>query len=361
VAQVVKFVAVIIFATTISASIGITSLAFAGDAGFWSLWLTWRLGDAVGALVITPLLLTWVELPRPVWTGKRAAELLSLILVASIEERLQADARAQEAHQQLERRVQQRTEALHEANSALETEIAEREQSAQALRSLLAATGLSTDEEFLHSCTRDLAQIYRAAYAFVGVFADAEHRSIRTLAVGAGDSFVDNFVCDLQGTPCQDALNLDIELVPRDAALRYPGDAVLVQMGVDSYFGAPLISPSNSLMGLVAVMDTGPMSPQSWIKPVLGIFANRMALELERKTAEDELKLAAGVFRDSSEAIMITDRDTRILRVNPAFSRITGYRATAPGRSCSTSACSATSSTRKYPNSASSTLRTMMY
>ncbi len=98
-------------------------------------------------------------------------------------------------------------------------------------------------------------------------------------------------------------------------------------MGVDSYFGAPLISPSNSLMGLVAVMDTGPMSPQSWIKPVLGIFANRMALELERKTAEDELKLAAGVFKDSSEAIMITDRDTRILRVNPAFTRITGYSA----------------------------------
>lgn len=422
VAQVVKFVAVVMFATTISASIGITSLAFAGatgDAGFWSLWSTWWLGDAVGALVITPLLLTWAELPRPAWTVKRSMEMLglilasfacaallfsewlfigathyplafiflplviwtairfqrhgatlfvlalsviailgtlqgfgpfvrasanesllllqgfmgtvtitSLILVASIEERRRADARAQEAHQQLERRVQQRTEALREANLALEAEIGEREQSTQALRSLLAATGLSTDEEFFRSCTRDLAQIYSAKFAFVGVFADAERRSIRTLAVRAGDSFADNFVYDLQGTPCQDVLNLEIELVPRDAARRYPDDALLVQMGVDSYFGAPLISPSNSLMGLVAVMDTGPMSPQSWIKPVLGIFANRMALELERKTAEDALKLAAGVFKHSSEAIMITDRDTRILRVNPAFSRITGYSAT---------------------------------
>jgi PAS domain-containing protein len=123
-------------------------------------------------------------------------------------------------------------------------------------------------------------------------------------------------------------LNLDIELVSRDAARRSPHDELLAQMGVDSYFGAPLISPSKSLMGLVAVMDTGPMSPQSWIKPVLGIFANRMALELERKTAEDEFKLAAGVFEDSSKPIMIADRDSRILRINPAFSRITGYSET---------------------------------
>ena len=41
--------------------------------------------------------------------------------------------------------------------------------------------------------------------------------------------------------------------------------------------------------------------------------------------AEKELNFAASVYDNSLEAIMITDADDRIVRVNPAFSDITGY------------------------------------
>lgn len=44
-----------------------------------------------------------------------------------------------------------------------------------------------------------------------------------------------------------------------------------------------------------------------------------------RKQAETELRLAASVFRDSHEAIMITTIAGRILKVNQAFTEITGY------------------------------------
>ncbi len=47
----------------------------------------------------------------------------------------------------------------------------------------------------------------------------------------------------------------------------------------------------------------------------------------ERKRAEQELRLAAQVFENSREAIMITDAQTRILSVNRAFSDFTGYAA----------------------------------
>src|SRR5512147_2603294 len=48
--------------TTISATIGVTCLALShlarpGDVGF--IWLTWWFGDAVGALVVAPVLLLW--------------------------------------------------------------------------------------------------------------------------------------------------------------------------------------------------------------------------------------------------------------------------------------------------------------
>lgn len=47
---------------------------------------------------------------------------------------------------------------------------------------------------------------------------------------------------------------------------------------------------------------------------------------VERKR-EAELKLSAKVFESSGEAIMITDREDRILSVNSAFTSVTGYSA----------------------------------
>ena len=46
----------------------------------------------------------------------------------------------------------------------------------------------------------------------------------------------------------------------------------------------------------------------------------------DRKQAEQELRIAATTF-EAQEAIVVTDRDHRILRVNRAFTRMTGYSA----------------------------------
>jgi signal transduction histidine kinase len=56
-----------VFSTTISATIGTTTLMLTGRgewSGFGALWSTWWIGDLLGALVITPILLVWASLPR---------------------------------------------------------------------------------------------------------------------------------------------------------------------------------------------------------------------------------------------------------------------------------------------------------
>jgi diguanylate cyclase (GGDEF)-like protein len=70
-------------ATTISATIGVVTLAAAGFADwatFGSMWCTWWLGDAVGAVTVTPLLLLWWENPRLRWTRRQITELAFLFL-----------------------------------------------------------------------------------------------------------------------------------------------------------------------------------------------------------------------------------------------------------------------------------------
>ena len=75
--NVCKFVAVALLMCLTSASIGPTSLCAAGIIS-WSLhakvWFTWWLGDAVGVIVVTPLVLAWSRLQRPAWDLRCIAE-----------------------------------------------------------------------------------------------------------------------------------------------------------------------------------------------------------------------------------------------------------------------------------------------
>jgi len=67
--------------TTVSATIGVISLGLGGFAKwamFGPIWCTWWLGDAVGAVVVTPLVLVWRENPRVNWTRKQMIELAFL-------------------------------------------------------------------------------------------------------------------------------------------------------------------------------------------------------------------------------------------------------------------------------------------
>ncbi len=45
----------------------------------------------------------------------------------------------------------------------------------------------------------------------------------------------------------------------------------------------------------------------------------------ERKRGEEELRLAAGIYDETPDGIIITDENHQIIRINPAFTAITGY------------------------------------
>ncbi len=69
--------------TAVSATMGVTTLALAGFAS-WSkygiIWSTWWLGDAVGAVVVSPLLILWWQNPRLHWTHREILELAFLFM-----------------------------------------------------------------------------------------------------------------------------------------------------------------------------------------------------------------------------------------------------------------------------------------
>src|SRR5262249_49475692 len=57
---------------------------------------------------------------------------------------------------------------------------------------------------------------------------------------------------------------------------------------------------------------------------VIGLFV--MAEDIsERKKSEESMRLAALMYQNSCEGMMVTDAQGKILSINPAFSHISGY------------------------------------
>ncbi len=75
--------------TTISATVGVTSLSLAGSSGwgdYWPLWLTWWFGNAVGDIVVAPLLLICASGRGNPWKWNQvrpeAVALLTLVILS---------------------------------------------------------------------------------------------------------------------------------------------------------------------------------------------------------------------------------------------------------------------------------------
>ncbi len=75
-------------ATSVSATVGVLTLVFSQGvplAAFWTLWITWLIGNLLGCLVVAPVLLTWAQQFGKKWTGVRPVEgLVFLVLLVLV-------------------------------------------------------------------------------------------------------------------------------------------------------------------------------------------------------------------------------------------------------------------------------------
>ncbi|MEO6391491.1 MAG: MASE1 domain-containing protein [Pyrinomonadaceae bacterium] len=90
VTDITKFVIVALVCTVVSATIGNLALCLSHSANwpdFGNLWLTWWLGDAVGALIVTPFLIVWLGATgHPIFPRRyfEAVLVISLLVAASM-------------------------------------------------------------------------------------------------------------------------------------------------------------------------------------------------------------------------------------------------------------------------------------
>ncbi len=143
--------------------------------------------------------------------------------------------------------------------------------------------------EFLQESLISLAHLYKCKYTFVGLL-KPDAITIDTMLVLVDSKVIDNFEYCLKDTPCQDVIGNVHELITNNVQDHYPNDKLLIEMNIESYFGAPLIAKDQTKIGIVVVMDTKPLVLNEWTESVLGIFAKQISSKFELTQELQELE-----------------------------------------------------------------------
>lgn len=107
-----------------------------------------------------------------------------------------------------------------------------------------------------------------------------------------------------------------------------PFAALAARAGLGACWSEPIRSGPDGVsrvLGSFAIYRREPARPTQHELDVIEIAASLTALAIERKRAELQLQLLSKVFEHGSELIMIADAKGRLVRVNQAFTTVTGY------------------------------------
>jgi diguanylate cyclase (GGDEF)-like protein/PAS domain S-box-containing protein len=158
----------------------------------------------------------------------------------------------------------------------------------------------------------------------------------KRLLFGAAPSLPDSFSILAQGVEiglgagaCGTAAFTGERIVIEDLDTHPYSDGyreVWENIGMKSCWSEPVFSSNGRLLGTFSVYHQQPHIPEE--QEILSIrqVVKLVGISIERKQTGEALLLAASIYQNTSEAMMITDAENRIVAINPAFIDVTGYQ-----------------------------------
>lgn len=209
----------------------------------------------------------------------------------------------------------------------LSRDITERKRMEDALLFIAQRGWQNSAETFFDALVRYLSENLGVDYVIIDRIAE-EAAIAETVAVYAKGGSAPNMRYALKGTPCENVMGQQPCCYPQGVQQLFPEDTLLVEIGVESYVGIPLWDSAGQPIGLIAVMDSKPLSHEASIIQLLQLVATRAASELEREQNDHALRMREQEFRtlaeNSPDNIARFDNHCRQIYLNPTMEKTFG-------------------------------------
>jgi PAS domain S-box-containing protein len=158
-----------------------------------------------------------------------------------------------------------------------------------------------TGPDFFRSLVDHLTDTCQVDYACVVMLDETDPMRGQTIALSDRGMAAQDLSYDLRGTPCQQVAGKDFFHWPTGVQQQFPLDTALVEMGVDSYMGIPLVTTNGTPLGLMALLHSKPIDEPELARTILHVLAPRVTAELERRLAERALRDSEAQLRQSQK------------------------------------------------------------
>ncbi|MCL7943524.1 ATP-binding protein [Marinobacter sp. ATCH36] len=200
----------------------------------------------------------------------------------------------------------------------------------EALRLAAEAPSNPGDNNIFRELALNITRALEVAHAFVGeLHAGMETEVVHVIGGYFNGQCNDGFDYSLDGTPCRNVVGQCYRYYSNNVQALFP-DLHLREVGAIGYAAIPLFASTGRPIGIMAILDTKPLTQPELTESLLKIFAVRAALELEQRyvlaakqRSDANFKV---LFEATDDAVFIHDLHSgAILDVNPRATEIYGH------------------------------------
>ena len=195
-------------------------------------------------------------------------------------------------------------------------DITDRETASQAMTLLRGGVESQVGGDFFSALASGLSRVLDVDTVMIGRFRGSPPTRISSLALAHRDGRSENTEFNLPGTPSGAVLAKGRVEVLDNVAGRFPEDAVLAKRGLQAYIGRRLDDSHGRPIGVLAVLHGQPMATDGTVGRLLDLFQARVAAELERVIAEEDLQRLAETLENR-----VAERTRELESANAALSQ----------------------------------------
>jgi PAS domain S-box-containing protein len=208
-------------------------------------------------------------------------------------------------------------------------EITERKIAEQTIIDIAKGMSSQSGRVFFENVVKQIAGLFDAKVVFIGLINEADTKIIDTILIYSNNKFVDNISYPILHTPCSNVVGKEICNYQSNVQTLFPRDAMLVEIGAESYLGAPLFNSKGEGIGLIAAVNDKPMQLNELSEQVLKIFSKRTSIEVEKIQSDEKLrdmqqKLTLH-FQQTPLGVIEWNKNFEVVAWNPAAENIFGY------------------------------------